>query len=312
MKKILTAVFALMLLSSCNQDPKTSINEPVQVDTLQGTSFLGIALTIKQLDPKADSVRISNYNTARSNYNSDPVADNIIWFGRRTAYLGDYKKAISIYSKGIKTFPEDARFYRHRGHRYISTRKLDKAIVDFTKAVSLIKNNDDEIEPDGIPNRLNTPVSSLHTNIWYHLGLAYYLQDDLKNALSAFQDCLLASKNDDMIVATSHWLYMILRQMNKNDDAKNILTPIHEDMNIIENMSYYKLLLFYKELLTEDQLTADDSLGASEAIRFGIGNWYAYNENPGQAKAIFEQLMEQGNWAGFGYIAAEAYLSRIK
>ena len=312
MKKILTAIFALILLSSCNQDPKTSKNEPVHLDTIQGTSFLGIALTIKQLDPKADSVRISNYNTARSNYNSDPVADNIIWFGRRTAYLGDYKKAIDIYSKGIKTFPEDARFYRHRGHRFISTRKLDKAIVDFTKAVSLIKNSDDEIEPDGIPNRLNTPVSSLHTNIWYHLGLAYYLQDDLENALSAFQDCLLASKNDDMIVATSHWLYMILRQMNKDDDAKNILSPIHEDMNIIENMSYYKLLLFYKELLTEDQLTADDSLGASEAIRFGIGNWYAYNENPGQAKAIFEQLIEQGNWAGFGYIAAEAYLSRIK
>jgi len=312
MKKILTTIFALILLSSCNQDPKTSKNEPVQVDTLQGTSFLGIALTIKQLDPKVDSVRISNYNTAKSNYNSDPVADNIIWFGRCTAYLGDYKKAIDIYSKGIKTFPEDARFYRHRGHRYISTRKLDKAIVDFNKAVSLIKNKDDEIEPDGIPNRLNTPVSSLHTNIWYHLGLAYYLQDDLENALSAFQDCLLASKNDDMIVATSHWLYMILRQMNKDDDAKNILSPIHEDMNIIENMSYYKLLLFYKELLTEDQLTADDSLGASEAIRFGIGNWYAYNENPGQAKAIFEQLIEQGNWAGFGYIAAEAYLSRIK
>ena len=50
MKKILTAIFALILLSSCNQDPKTSKNEPVHLDTLQGTSFLGIALTIKQLD----------------------------------------------------------------------------------------------------------------------------------------------------------------------------------------------------------------------------------------------------------------------
>ncbi len=312
MKKIPTVIIALTLLCSCNQNLKTTKTDPVHLDTLQGISFSGVALTIKQLDAKADSVRISNYNTARSNYISDPTADNIIWFGRRTAYLGDYKKAIDIYTKGIKTFPEDARFYRHRGHRFISIRKLDKAIVDFTKAVELIKNSDDVIEPDGIPNRLNTPVSSLHTNIWYHLGLAYYLQDDMKNALSAFQDCLLASKNDDMIVAASHWLYMILRQMNKDDDAKNILSPIHEDMNIIENISYYKLLLFYKELLTEDQLTTDDSLGASEAIRFGLGNWYAYNENPEQAKAIFEHLIEHGNWAGFGYIAAEAYLTRIR
>ncbi len=312
MKQILIAIFAVAILSSCNQNLKTTKTTDVKVDTLQGTSFTGAALTIKQLDQKADSVRISNYNTAKSNYISNPTTDNLIWYGRRTAYLGDYKKAIDIYTKGIKTFPEDARFYRHRGHRYISIRELDKAIIDFTKAVTLIKNSDDVIEPDGIPNRLNIPLSTLHSNIWYHLGLAYYLLDDLENALSSFKECLLVSKNDDMIVATSHWLYMILRQMNKNDDAKNILMPIHESMNIIENMAYYMLLLFYKEMITEDQLTGNDSLGASEAIRYGLGNWYAYNDNAEYAKVIFEQLIEQGNWAGFGYIAAEAYLSRIE
>jgi len=312
MKKILTLIFAISILSSCNQNLKTAINEPVQVDTLQGTSFSGVELTIKQLDPKVDSVRISNYKIARSNYSSNPTSDNIIWFGRRTAYLGDYKKAIGIYTKGIKTFPEDARLYRHRGHRYISIRQLDLAIKDFKNAVTLIKNKKDVVEPDGIPNKLNIPVSTLHTNILYHLGLAYYLQDDLENALTAFKECLLVSKNDDMIVATSHWLYMILRQMNKNDEAKNILKPIHEGMTIIENMAYYKLLLFYKGELTEDLLTSNDSLGASEAIRFGLGNWYAYNENNEHATTIFNQLIAQGNWAGFGYIAAEAYLSRIK
>ena len=312
MKKILTLIFAISILSSCNQNLKTSINEPVQVDTIQGTSFSGLELIIKQLDPKVDSVRISNYKIARSNYSSNPTSDNIIWFGRRTAYLGDYKKAIGIYTKGIKIFPEEARLYRHRGHRYISIRQLDVAIKDFKKAVTLIRNKKDVVEPDGIPNKLNIPVSTLHTNIWYHLGLAYYLQDDLENALTAFKECLLVSKNDDMIVATSHWLYMILRQMNKNDEAKNILKPIHEGMNIIENMAYYKLLLFYKGELTEDQLTSNDSLGASEAIRFGLGNWYAYNENNEHATTIFKQLIVQGNWAGFGYIAAEAYLSRNK
>jgi tetratricopeptide (TPR) repeat protein len=312
MKNTLITIFALILLSSCNQHTKTSINKPVQVDMLQGTSLTGSTLTIKQLDLKVDSVRISNYNTARSNYISNPKADNVIWYGRRTAYLGDYKKAIDIYTKGIEIFPNDARFYRHRGHRFISIRKLDNAIVDLTKAVTLINNSDDEIEPDGIPNRLNIPLSTLHTNIWYHLGLAYYLQDDLEKALSSFKECLLVSKNDDMVVATSHWLYMILRQMNKNDDAKNILMPIHESMNIIENMAYYRLLLFYKEILSEDQLIGNDSLGASEAIQFGLGNWYAYNENHEHAKVIFKQLIKQGNWAGFGYIAAEAYLSRIE
>jgi len=312
MKKILTAIFALILFSSCNQHAKTSISKSVQVDTLQAISFLGTTLTIKQLDSKVDSVRISNYNAAKNNYNNNLTADNVIWFGRRSAYLGDYKKAIEIYSEGIEIFPNDARFYRHRGHRYISIRQLDLAIKDFKKAVILIKNKEDVIEPDGIPNRLNTPISTLHTNIWYHLGLAYYLQDDLENALSAFKNCLLASKNDDMVVASSYWLYMILRQINKSDAANNILSPIQEEMNIIENMAYYKLLLFYKGVLTEDKLISDDSLGTSEAIQFGLGNWYAFNNNSEHAKVIFEQLLENGNWAGFGFIAAEAYLSRIK
>jgi hypothetical protein len=37
---------------------------------------------------------------------------------------------------GIGQFPKDARFYRHRGHRYISSRCFDLAIKDFKKAKS--------------------------------------------------------------------------------------------------------------------------------------------------------------------------------
>ena len=49
---------------------------------------------------------------------NDP--DKLIWYGRRTAYLGDYKKAIHIYSEGIRMHPADARMYRHRGSaRYL-------------------------------------------------------------------------------------------------------------------------------------------------------------------------------------------------
>lgn len=33
-----------------------------------------------------------------------------------------------------------------------------------------------EFEPDGIPNALNPPLTLPHRNIWYHLGLAYYLK----------------------------------------------------------------------------------------------------------------------------------------
>ncbi|HLA94571.1 MAG TPA: hypothetical protein VK612_02535, partial [Pyrinomonadaceae bacterium] len=52
-------------------------------------------------------------------------ADSIIWLGRRMAYLGQYKKAVWIYSSGMTLHKNDARFYRHRGHRYITLRCFD-------------------------------------------------------------------------------------------------------------------------------------------------------------------------------------------
>jgi Flp pilus assembly protein TadD len=65
-------------------------------------------------------------------------ADALIWLGRRTAYLGRYQEAIRIFSQGIEKHPDDARFYRHRGHRYITVRDLARAIADLETASRLI------------------------------------------------------------------------------------------------------------------------------------------------------------------------------
>ena len=65
--------------------------------------------------------------------NSNDV-ENLIWLGRRTAYVGQYKEAIRIYTQAIKSFPNDARLYRHRGHRFITLRCVDDAIADFERA----------------------------------------------------------------------------------------------------------------------------------------------------------------------------------
>jgi tetratricopeptide (TPR) repeat protein len=94
----------------------------------------------------------------------------IIWVGRRQAYLWRYQDAIATFSKAVALEPNNPRPYRHRGHRYITTRQFDRAITDFEKAASLIKGTPDEIEPDGAPNPSKKPRSSLHFNIWYHLG----------------------------------------------------------------------------------------------------------------------------------------------
>ena len=146
--------------------------------------------------------------------NSNDV-ENLIWLGRRTAYLGQYKEAIRIYTQAIKSFPNDARLYRHRGHRFITLRCVDDAIVDFARAAGLIKGKPDEVEPDGLPNARNIPTSTLQSNIWYHLGLAFYLKGDFRRALNVYREAEKVSKNADMLVATKHWLYMTLRRLGR-------------------------------------------------------------------------------------------------
>lgn len=301
----------ILILSSCNPYTKPIDIDSVKIDTLQGESLLGKALISPQLEAK-DSAKIKNYLHSLITYQSNPMnPDFVIWLGRRMAYLGDYQSAIGIFHEGILKHPEDARFYRHRGHRYISTRQLDLAIRDLEQAAALIQDTEDTIEPDGIPNSLNTPVSSLHTNIYYHLGLAYYLKGDWTNALAHFDNCLQASQNDDMRVAAMHWLYMILRRMSLPDEASQLLDRVSPNMTIIENDGYHQLLLFYKGELSEDQLSGNGSLGSSEAVKYGIANWYYYNDNISEAKKRFQEIVDNGNWAAFGFIAAESEVSRM-
>lgn len=254
---------------------------------------------------------------AQGQYKANPKnADAIIWLGRRLAYLGRFTESIHTYTKGVEVFPSDARFYRHRGHRYITIRRFDRAIADFEKAVELIKGQPDEIEPDGQPNARNIPTSTLHFNIWYHLGLAYYLTGQNHRALSAYQECLKVSDTPDRLVATSHWLYMTLRRLNREQEALKVLEPIKEGLDVIENDSYYRLLLMYKGVLSAGQLLEEATKGGdtagSHSTLYGVGNWYMYNGRSKQGFEVFRRIMASKQWTSFGYIAAEADLTRTK
>jgi tetratricopeptide (TPR) repeat protein len=257
----------------------------------------------------------SNLAIAQANYDQNPHdPENIIWLGRRLSYLWRYREAIAVYSKGIALYPNHAKLYRHRGHRYISIREFDKAIGDLEKAAKLIRGVPDEIEPDGAPNQYNIPTSTSHSNIWYHLGLAYYLNGDFKNALRCYLECMKFSQtNDDMLCATSDWLYMTYRRLGRVNDAKKVLAPITENMKIIENFSYHKRLLMYKGMIAPDSLL--DTKNATDldiaTQGYGVGNWYFYNGQVDKAKEIFEKAIKGKYWAAFGYIAAEADLKRM-
>jgi tetratricopeptide (TPR) repeat protein len=241
-------------------------------------------------------------------------AEAIVWAGRRLAYLWRYQDAIAMFSKGIALHADNPKLYRHRGHRYITTRQFDRALADFDKAVLLIKGRPDEVEPDGAPNAMNKPRSTLHFNIWYHLALAHYLKDDYEKALSAWNECMKVSHNDDSITATSDWMWMTLMRLDRKAEAATVLERITPKMDILENGSYHRRLLMYKGLEKPDTLLdpakADDLTIATQG--YGVANWYFVNGNRARARQILEQVVAGRSWSAFGYIAAEADLQRMK
>jgi tetratricopeptide (TPR) repeat protein len=279
----------------------------------EATSLLGKPLISP---PVSDTVRTrleGDLTAARAALDRAPDdPDARIWAGRRLAYLGRYRDAIAVFTEGVARFPKDARFLRHRGHRYITVREFDKAIGDLERADALA-GAQDQIEPDGQPNARNIPLTTLHSNIRYHLALAYYLKGDFAKAAPVWQRARDAVRNPDNLVSATHWLYLTLRRHGRADEAARALDGIVPGLDVVENSSYYSLCQLYKGMRTEvDVLKAAGSGSSGAAVVYGVAVWRDINGRAGEANALRRQLADGPDWAPFGVIAAEADLARAK
>ena len=274
-------VFGLFLLVG-------SAHAQTPAPTPEITSLLGVQY-FSQPDAKGE------IKAAEEKLAADPNnIDLLIVLGRAQANVWRYQDAIATYTRGIKIAPTNALLYRHRGHRYISTRQFDKAIADLERATKL---NDHDFD------------------IWYHLGLAYYLKGNYDKALKAYEHCRAVAEKegkDDSIIAVSDWLYMTYRRAKKNDEAAQVLARITPNMNVKENKSYFDRLLFYKGLKQEAEIFNLEKAADLEiaTVGYGLGNWHFYNGNRTKAEEYFRKITAGKYWPAFGFIAAEVELAR--
>ena len=310
------ASFALLLLAAVACASANSAAAPEPAPNYEAISFLGDTLRALPL-PEATRQRYEQQLTeARAELERSPNSpEALIWVGRRLGYLGRQREAIATFTEGVRRYPNDARFLRHRGHRYITIRQLDNAIADLERAARLVEGKPDEIEPDGQPNARNQPIGTLHSNIDYHLSLAYYLRGDFARALPVYERELRAARNDDRRVSTAHWNYMALRRLGRHAEAAELLRPFGRDMDVVENQAYHRLLLLYKGELPVDSLLSpgDGPMSVTEATAaYGVGNWHLYNGRRAEAERVFRRILAGGQWGAFGYAAAEADLARLQ
>ncbi|MDX2000671.1 MAG: tetratricopeptide repeat protein [Thermoanaerobaculia bacterium] len=234
--------------------------------------------------------------------------DAWIWLGRRTAYLGRYEEAIRVYDRALELFPAEPRLYRHRGHRHLTLRQFAAAEADFERAAELMAGEPDSIEPDGLPNARNQPTSTLHANVWYHLGLARYLQRDFAGARAAYETGLAVPGHIDMDIALRYWLVVTLSRLGDSEARAHALAPVRADADIIESGDYLRLLrLFRGEGDPAELLAAAGAAGSDlsfPTVGYGVGVWYLTHGQETEARQVFRQVVAKGPVAAFGVIAA--------
>jgi dipeptidyl aminopeptidase/acylaminoacyl peptidase len=279
----------------------------------EATSLLGQPLFAPEVPEETRKKLEENLVQATAEFVKDPdSADAAIGLGRRHASLGQFREAIDVYTRALARHPRDARLYRHRGHRYITVRELDKAVADLARAAELVSGRPDEPEPDSDPKR--PPSATLQFSVFYHLGLAHYLKGDFAAAEKAYRRCLERARgSDDRLVSATDWLYMTLRRLGRADEAARLLEPIHAGLDVAPDRAYLNRLLLYKGVYTPlDLLRAGGDPLTRDTYGYAVGNWHLYNGRKDEARAAFERVASSPQWPAFGHVAAEAELARMK
>ncbi|WP_309644523.1 tetratricopeptide repeat protein, partial [Phenylobacterium sp.] len=161
-------------------------------------------------------------------------------------------------------------------------------------------------------------------NTWYHLALAHYLQGAWDKAEAAYRRCIAWVRPDDYdgLTACHDWLYMTLRRKGDAAGAQAVLAAIPYDLPdeaFVEGPSYYRRLRMYRgELEPEDLLNPEKGSQVIHDVEtiyatqgYGVGNWYLYNGEMDQARAVFEQILQGRSRFAFGYIAAESDMQEL-
>ncbi len=283
---------------------------------VEAISLLGDTLRTLPLAPAVRSRYEQQLAEAKRQYEHTPTdIDSIIWYARRLAYLGRLRESIDVYTRAATLYPDNPWIYRHRGHRYISVREFDKAIRDLERAAKLVEGKPDIVEPDGQPNAANQPIGSLHSNINYHLALAYYLNGEYAKALPVYRRELADARNDDRRVSIAHWLYMALRRLGRDSEAAQVAAGFTREMHVVENGTYHQLMLMYRGLVSSDSVLTigpNGQMSVTDATAaYGLANWHWYNGRQALAEQTWRRILAGGQWGAFGYIAAESELARL-
>ena len=246
---------------------------------------------------------------AEKAFNENPDNEiNIINYGIKLADLGRFQEAISIYEEGLVKFPESHKIRRYIGQQYLTTRQFDKAILSLSEAINYT-NGTPVIESEHKNLKYNKKtIYNVKFNIWYYLGLSYYMKGNYDKAISSFRKCEKYTNNNDLKVVITNWLYTAFAKIGNLDLAEAEIMSIPTNMRLVEIKSrkYHDLIMLYRGLVTPSILTKRNGIDAD--VGYGIGNYYLVNGQVENAISAFNRVISTEQQAFVGYIAIESEL----
>jgi len=215
--------------------------------------------------------------------------------GLRLAKLGYYREATECFSRAIVIDPFQWEYYRHRAHRFLSCRLFADAAADFTIASRLNPND---------------------WNVWYHLGLSWFLLRDYEQADAAYKRCEKLCVTADDVAAVTDWHYITLRRLGREREAQALLDGTPDDLAVTDKVSgsYMLRLRLYKGLVGPEQLfeQVEPDRGAELAVitqGFGLANYWLWQGQRDKYEDMLDRVIrtaENSPWyAAFACLAAQ-------
>lgn len=230
------------------------------------------------------------------------------WLGRRHGYMGNYAKAIEIFTNGMRLFPNSYRLYRYRGFFLIRNYQFEQGIADFRKAEELIANEDVTPVQEGIPGRSNFSPSAFKRNIYYYLAEASMATGDYNTVLEYMDKAVEANElkdEDDILVSTAFYKYMALRKLGRHDDAAALIKDIPTSLTIIDNFNYHEAIKFLQGRYTKERfMSRADTIG-----KYAIAMVDRFNDKNTDAAQLLSDITKA---EPKGFWLAEAELTNIK
>lgn len=220
-------------------------------------------------------------------------ASSYEWLGRRYGYLGMLPEAIEVFSEGLKKFPDSYKLYRYRGRHLARNYQWDQAISDYRKALTILKDQPDTYEPNGIANALDLTISTFKQNIPYYLGQTSMATGDYETVLSAMDEAInvpVRFAYMEELIPVTLWKYLALRKLGRDEEAEEELKKVPDEYDLIENDQYHRAVNYLKGNYSRDEfLKIADVIG-----KYTVAMKDLFDGDVESARQLFNETTDSG------------------